>query len=178
MQIPTGILADTWGPRKLLLGGSLVAALGTFLFALSPVILMADMGRMFIGGSVAVAFVALLKLMTHWFGPSRYATLSGLLFLCGVGGAASAGVPLRYLVDRFGWRPLMFVSALLALLLALGFASGAIIIGFAFVKESVPPALAGTVSGVCNMGAMFGPMVLQGKTLPSESLGIKTGLLA
>ena len=35
------------------------------------------------------------------------------------------------------------------------------IIGFAFVKESVPPSLAGTVSGVCNMGVMLGPMVLQ-----------------
>ena len=35
------------------------------------------------------------------------------------------------------------------------------ILGFAFVKESVPPSLAGTVSGVCNMGVMIGPMVLQ-----------------
>ncbi len=33
--------------------------------------------------------------------------------------------------------------------------------GFAFVKESVPPSLAGTVSGVVNMGVMIGPMVLQ-----------------
>ena len=35
------------------------------------------------------------------------------------------------------------------------------IIGFAFVKESVPPFLAGTASGICNMGVMFGPMILQ-----------------
>ncbi|MBW1797172.1 MAG: MFS transporter, partial [Deltaproteobacteria bacterium] len=28
-------------------------------------------------------------------------------------------------------------------------------------KESVPPSLAGTVSGVCNMGVMSGPMILQ-----------------
>jgi len=38
---------------------------------------------------------------------------------------------------------------------------GGMIIGFAFVKESVPPSLTGTVSGVCNMGVMIGPMVLQ-----------------
>ena len=36
MQIPTGILADTLGPRKLLTAGCLVAGLGTLLFALSP----------------------------------------------------------------------------------------------------------------------------------------------
>ena len=35
------------------------------------------------------------------------------------------------------------------------------IIGFAFVKESVPSELTGTVSGVCNMGVMMGPMILQ-----------------
>jgi MFS family permease len=35
------------------------------------------------------------------------------------------------------------------------------IISFAFVKESVPAHLSGTVSGVINMGVMIGPMVLQ-----------------
>jgi len=42
-----------------------------------------------------------------------------------------------------------------------GFASGAMIIGFAFIKESVPANLAGTVSGLINMGTMMGPMILQ-----------------
>ncbi len=57
MQIPTGILADTLGPRKLLTAGCLVAGLGTLLFALSPVYFWAGLGRLLIGGSVAVAFV-------------------------------------------------------------------------------------------------------------------------
>jgi hypothetical protein len=35
------------------------------------------------------------------------------------------------------------------------------IIGFAFAKESVPSPLAGTAAGVCNMGSMLGPMLLQ-----------------
>ncbi|MCD6581096.1 MAG: hypothetical protein J7K90_04775, partial [Desulfuromusa sp.] len=30
-----------------------------------------------------------------------------------------------------------------------------------FSKESVPSQLSGTASGVCNMGSMIGPMVLQ-----------------
>ena len=33
MQLPTGVLADLWGPRKLLASGALVAGLGTLLFA-------------------------------------------------------------------------------------------------------------------------------------------------
>lgn len=43
----------------------------------------------------------------------------------------------------------------------MGFASSAIVIGMAFVKESVPLALAGTVSGISNMGMEMGPMILQ-----------------
>ena len=35
------------------------------------------------------------------------------------------------------------------------------IISFAFVKESVPEHLSGTVTGVVNMGVMMGPMLLQ-----------------
>ena len=35
------------------------------------------------------------------------------------------------------------------------------IIGFAFIKESVPAVYAGTVSGLTNLGVMVGPMVLQ-----------------
>jgi hypothetical protein len=48
----------------------------------------------------------------------------------------------------------------LAVIIA-GFAAGAIIIGFAQIKESVPAQLAGSVTGVCNMGVMAGPMLLQ-----------------
>jgi sugar phosphate permease len=42
-----------------------------------------------------------------------------------------------------------------------GFASGNIIIGFAWAKESVPLRLVGTASGFCNMGPLLGGMLLQ-----------------
>jgi hypothetical protein len=55
----------------------------------------------------------------------------------------------------------MPVYALVAVLVATGFCSGCMVVSFAFVKESVPLRLAGTVSGVINMGVMAGPMLLQ-----------------
>src|SRR5512136_3258365 len=36
LQIPVGVLADTLGPRRILAVGSLVAGLGSLLFALAP----------------------------------------------------------------------------------------------------------------------------------------------
>ncbi|NJD34899.1 MAG: MFS transporter [Betaproteobacteria bacterium] len=111
MQIPTGMIADRWGPRRLVTAGAGVAALGTTLFALAPDIFWAIMGRLLIGGSVAVAFVSMLKLASHWFAPKQYALASGMALLMGVVGGVVAGVPLRMVVESFGWRPVMGVSA-------------------------------------------------------------------
>ncbi len=117
MQVPTGILADHWGPRKLLAAGSFVAACGTFLFASAYSIGPANLGRLLIGGAAGVGYVALLSLVSRWFPPRFFATVSGLTLFCGVGGAVSAGAPLRFLVERFGWRPVMFVTAIVLLLI-------------------------------------------------------------
>jgi MFS family permease len=118
MQIPAGVLADRWGPRRVLTAGAAIAAAGTLLFALAPGYAAAALGRLLIGGSVGVAFVAMLKLAGHWFAPTHFAMLSGLALACGILGAVSAGVPLRLLVDAFGWRNVLCVSAALTGLLA------------------------------------------------------------
>jgi MFS family permease len=118
MQIPAGLLADRWGPRRVLTAGAAVAAAGTLLFALAPSYAAAGLGRLLIGGSVGVAFVSMLKLAGHWFAPTRFAMLSGLALACGVLGAVSAGVPLRFMVDAFGWHKVFGVAAALTGLLA------------------------------------------------------------
>jgi MFS family permease len=119
MQVPTGILADYWGPRKLLTTGALVAGLGSILFAQAPTVLIANLGRLLIGASVAVAWVVLLKLSTHWFAPNRFAMVTGVALFFGVLGAVWAGVPLRLLVDMFGWRSVMTISGTFTLAIAI-----------------------------------------------------------
>lgn len=118
MQIPTGILSDTQGPRRLLSAGALVAAAGTLMFAMAHSFALASIGRFLIGASVAVAFVGMLKLANHWFPPHYYAMVSGVALFCGIVGGVSAGTPLRLLVDAFGWRQVIFVSALITFLIA------------------------------------------------------------
>jgi MFS family permease len=120
VQIPTGILADHWGSRKLLTAGSLVAACGIALFASASSIAVADLGRLLIGGAAGVVFVALLKLSTQWFPLRIFATVSGFLMFVGVAGAVFGGIPMHYLVQGFGWRPVMLVAAAIQLLIAAG----------------------------------------------------------
>jgi MFS family permease len=118
MQIPTGIIADRWGPRKLLTAGAAVAALGTALFAAAPDLWWANAGRLLIGASVAVAFVCLLKLAGHWFAPRHFPLVSGMALFVGIVGAVFAGRPLRAMVEVWGWREVMAVSAALTAVLA------------------------------------------------------------
>ena len=118
MQVPTGILADRWGPRRLLSAGALGAGAGTLVFAMAPSLMWAGMGRLLIGGSVAVAFVAMLKLAVHWFAPRQFALASGMALFCGIIGAVFAGVPLRHLVSEMGWRPVMLTSGVVTLAVA------------------------------------------------------------
>ncbi len=118
VQIPTGVMVDHWGPRRVLTAGGLVAAAGTLLFALAPAYALVGLGRLLVGAGVGVAFVAMLKLATHWIPPSRFALVSGLALACGSLGGVSAGVPLRMAVDAFGWRGVMVAAGALTALLA------------------------------------------------------------
>jgi MFS family permease len=114
MQIPTGILVDTWGAHRLLSLGAAIAGIGSLVFAVAPNALWAGLGRLLIGGSVAVAWVGMLKLANQWFAPRLYAFVTGVALFFGIIGAVAAGMPLRILIHEYGWRPVMFCSAVLA----------------------------------------------------------------
>jgi MFS family permease len=161
LQIPTGFLADSWGPRKLLTAGGMGAAAGTILFSLAPDFLWANIGRTLIGGSVGVGYVALLKLSSRWLPPRFYALAAGLALFFGVLGAVTAGVPLRLLIDTFGWRPSLFASGLVPFAGAL-FAWGIVRddpqpMGYRSHAASLPPDFQpGRFSGVFSgLGTIF-----------------------
>lgn len=118
MQIPSGLLADAVGPRRVATAAALAAGAGTVLFALADSLWLAYLGRGLIGASVAVAFVACMKLAGHWFPANRFATVTGVALLIGNLGGMLAGVPLAEAVAGFGWRPAMFASAGVTVLLA------------------------------------------------------------
>lgn len=118
VQIPTGLLADRWGPRKVLATGAALTAGGTLLFALAPTVPWANAGRLAIGAAAGVAFVSMLKLASHWMPMRQFAFASSVALFVGVMGATLAGAPLRVAVDALGWREVMAASAALALAVA------------------------------------------------------------
>ena len=116
MQIPVGVLVDSWGARRLLIWGSLSAAVGTFIFGSTHDFAIACLGRAVVGGATAVGWLVVLKLATHWFPPQRFAMLTGLGLFFGNVGALGAQVPLRLAIEHFGWRGVVLGSASVILL--------------------------------------------------------------
>jgi MFS family permease len=69
------------------------------------------------------------------------------------------------LIAAAGWSTMFYVPlpliAFTVVAAATSFACGAVVLGFAFAKESVPIQLLGTISGAINVGNMLGPTLLQ-----------------
>ncbi len=127
MQIPTGVLVDTLGPRRILAVGGLVAGAGSLLFGLADSLAVASIGRLLVGLGVSVTFISLLKLNAAWFHDRHFATLTGLSILLGNIGALLAASPLAWALGFVSWRTVFVAVGGLSL----GFA----VLGWLMVRD-------------------------------------------
>lgn len=115
LQIPIGILIDSWGAKKLMLIGAFASGGGTFVVALAPSLAgsfaWACAGRAVVGAATAVGWLALLRVAAQWLPPKQFATVTGFGLCVGNVGAVLAQVPLRMAIESFGWRAVMTGSA-------------------------------------------------------------------
>lgn len=103
-QIPIGLLLDKVGPRKLMTILSLLGIAGAFIFSVADSLGMGLIGRILLGIGMACNLMGTFKLLTHWFEPLIFATLSGLVISVGTLGNIVATTPLVMLVEHMGWR--------------------------------------------------------------------------
>jgi MFS family permease len=104
MQLPTGVLSDSWGPRKTVSTFFLLAAFGSVLMGLAPTLTMAMVGRIAVGVGVSTLFVCNFKLLAEWFAPSEFVIMGGIFMAMGGVGALSSSVPLAWVSNLIGWR--------------------------------------------------------------------------
>jgi sugar phosphate permease len=117
MQVPTGLLVDTLGPRRILFLGGLVAGGGSLLFGMAGSLDAALFGRTLIGLGVSVVFLSMLKVIAVWFEEERFASIVGLSMLVGNLGSVLAGAPLAWMAQTAGWRGVFIGVGIVSLLL-------------------------------------------------------------
>ena len=118
MQVPSGILADTLGPRVSVTIGSLVAGIGSILFGLADDFAMASVGRFLVGLGVSVVFVGLMRSNAVWFSDRHYGRVSGLTLLLGNLGSIMAAAPLAWALGVLSWREIFVGIGMMSLLMA------------------------------------------------------------
>jgi MFS family permease len=116
MQIPAGLLADNWGPRKTVTIGMIIGGVGTFLFGFAVNPTMLFVGRFFIGIGMATVFVCLLKIQSQWFSDKMFATLSGFSIFMGNLGGVAGQFPFAISAMYIGWQNSYLIIALLTIL--------------------------------------------------------------
>lgn len=103
-QFFIGPLLDRKGPRKVGFIFGIIAASGAIIFALAPSYNFSILGRALTGLGVSVAYMGTLKIISIWFKPNEFATMSSISMAVGNVGALSAAAPLAFLVGLLGWR--------------------------------------------------------------------------
>jgi MFS family permease len=103
-QLPLGPALDRWGAKVIVVGGALVGAAGSAVFALAESWTALLAARALMGLGMAPVLMGALKLLAEWFPPGAFGTVSGLILSLGTVGALLAATPLAGLVAWLGWR--------------------------------------------------------------------------
>lgn len=119
MQIPTGVLVDTLGVRKIATLGGIVAGAGSILFAYAATLGMASLGRLLVGLGVSVMFISIMKLNAVWFHDRHFGTVGGLTILLGNLGSVLAAAPLVWALDFISWRSIFAALGVFSIVLGL-----------------------------------------------------------
>jgi MFS family permease len=103
-QIPISIFLDKIGAKRIMIVLSFVGMAGALMFSLAQGLSVGLAGRLLLGVGMACNMMGPLKLLTDWFSPRLFATLSGLLYAIGTLGNMVSATPLVLMVAHLGWR--------------------------------------------------------------------------
>lgn len=118
MQIPSGLLSDSVGPRRSVALFTLIAAIGALLTGIATSFELVVLGRVLIGLGVAVVYIPVMKILAEWYRTHEFASLTGILLAVGNIGALSAAGPLALMSVAFGWQNVFLGLGLFTVLLA------------------------------------------------------------
>jgi sugar phosphate permease len=118
MQLPAGLLSDSWGPRKTITIFFGMAFVGSLVLGYAPSAAWAVAGRTLVGIGVAMLFVPAMKILAEWFRVAEFALMTGILMAVGGLGSLIAAAPLAGLSAWIGWRMSFVVVGALTLALA------------------------------------------------------------
>ncbi len=119
MQVPTGVLVDRFGPRRMLLAATVTMGTAQLLFSQVENYPMALVARGLLGCGDAMTYVSVLRLVAGWFPGRRYPMMVTFTGLAGMAGNVVATVPLTLMLSGLGWTTTFAIAGGISLAYAL-----------------------------------------------------------
>jgi predicted MFS family arabinose efflux permease len=104
MQIPCGFFFDRFGPRRAIVGMLILATVGGIIFTLAPSWPILLTGRVLMGAGFGVMLIGTMVVISRWFPPDRFSTLTAMVLSIGLLGNLAATTPLAWAAQTIGWR--------------------------------------------------------------------------
>jgi len=104
MQIPCGFFFDRFGPRRTVVGMLILATLGGIIFTVAPTWPVLLTGRVLMGAGFGVMLIGTMVVVTRWFPPDRFSTMTAFVMSIGLLGNLVATTPLAWASEAVGWR--------------------------------------------------------------------------
>lgn len=103
MQIPTGLLVDRFGSRRVLTAAVLLLGCGQLLFAFATSYPLGLLARAVLGIGDALTWVSILRLVATRFSARQYALVATISAAMGALGGVAATFPLAGVLAALGW---------------------------------------------------------------------------
>jgi MFS family permease len=103
MQVPTGLLVDRYGPRRLLIAAAATMAVAQLAFALTRSYPAALLARGVLGCGDALTFVSVVRIAAQDFPRHRFPLAVSVTSMLGMAGNLAATIPLTLLLRSAGW---------------------------------------------------------------------------
>ena len=104
MQIPSGLLIDKYGTRKIASIGIITAGIGAILFGFIQTPILAYISRLMVGAGGSVILLSLFKIQGNWFKKEEFSSATAKFSFIGNLGSVLATFPLVFLNQLIGWR--------------------------------------------------------------------------
>lgn len=122
MQIPTGLLVDRYGPRRVLTVAALLMGTGQLLFAVAGSYGVGLLARVILGTGDAMTFISVIRVVASHFPPRQYSFVVAITAAIGGIGNLVATVPLTLMLGSIGWTwAFLLAGGLTALYAAVAF---------------------------------------------------------
>lgn len=118
-HIPVGLFLDRSGPKLVLPICTILTFVGTLPLICFDEWYYSILGRIIVGVGSSASAIGIFKVASMYFSQEKSARMASLSIIIGLLGAIYGGLPLDFLLDKFGWDYVIYTFSAFGCLLAL-----------------------------------------------------------